>query len=102
MSKKGQGWFGESHRHSLASRGIKSGQKNYGNSQKVPWKEAKKIQSIELKDDNTIEEKMVEQEDKPKEKNKEEEKTDELEEEPKPTAIKKGILIDTYENEDNE
>jgi hypothetical protein len=56
---KGQGWFGESHRHSLASRGIKSGQKQYSSLQKVPWKDAKKIQSIELKDDNTIVEKTI-------------------------------------------
>jgi hypothetical protein len=95
---KGQGWFGESHRHSLASRGIKSGQKQYSSLQKVPWKDAKKIQSIELKDDNTIVEKTISDEIN-EEKIPEEEKP---EEEPKPPVAKRGLLIDIYKDGDNE
>jgi hypothetical protein len=99
MSKKGQGWFGESHRHSLASRGIKTGQKNYSsNTQKVPWKEAKKIQSIELGEDNTVVEKTISDEIN-EEKIPEEEKP---EEELKPPVAKRGLLIDIYKDGDNE
>ena len=104
--KKGQGWYNEPNRHSLASRGVKSGRKQYSKAQKVPYK---KIHSIKIQDDNTIEEKTEEikeekkDEDKPEEKEDEpEEKADKPEEEPKPPAVKKGILIDTYEDSDNE
>jgi hypothetical protein len=105
MSKKGQGWFGESKRHSLASRGIKTGQKNYSsNTQKVPWKDAKKIQSIELGEDNTVvektisdeinEEKIPEEEKPENEELSNVENPDTITEIPEDKPKKKGLLID--------